>query len=110
VRSPSYDTTLYTLPHQNLIAYRVACDLLVAVFNSNIRDPKLRDQALRAAKSACLNVAEANGRDSEADRRRVFAIARGGGERGDDCGACDNCKTGLSRVASDRPLIERDSP
>ena len=71
------DTTLYTLPHHNLIAYRVACDLLVAVVQANIRDSGLRDQALRAAKSACLNIAEANGRASAADRRRVFAIARG---------------------------------
>jgi four helix bundle protein len=37
----------------------------------------LRDQALRAARSACLNIAEANGRVSVADRKRVFAIARG---------------------------------
>ena len=71
------DTILYSLPHQNLIAYRVACDLLVAVVQAQIRDAALRDQALRAAKSACLNIAEANGRASSADRRRVFAIARG---------------------------------
>src|SRR5438067_10490772 len=71
------DKTLYSLPHENLIAYRVACDLLVAVVEARIRDPHLRDQALRAAKSACLNIAEANGRVSPADRRRVFAIARG---------------------------------
>src|SRR5438270_3079524 len=71
------DKTMYTLPHQNLIAYRVACDLLVAVVEARIRDPGLRDQALRAAKSACLDIAEANGRVSSADRRRVFAIARG---------------------------------
>ncbi|HUJ26179.1 MAG TPA: four helix bundle protein [Myxococcales bacterium] len=71
------DTTFYTLRHQSLIAYRVACDLLVAIVHANIRDRDLRSQALRAAKSACLNIAEANGRDSPADRRRVFAIARG---------------------------------
>ena len=71
------DTTLYSLPHSRLIAYRVACDLLVAVVNAGIRNRDLRDQALRAARSACLNIAEANGRASIADRRRVFAIARG---------------------------------
>jgi four helix bundle protein len=42
-----------------------------------ISDPKLRDQALRAAKSTCLNIAEAVGRVGEADKARVFAIARG---------------------------------
>src|SRR5437868_7502562 len=77
------DKTMYTLPYQNLIAYRVACDLLVAVVEARIRDAGLRDQALRAAKSACLNIAEANGRQSVADRKRVFAIARGeAGEAG----------------------------
>jgi four helix bundle protein len=71
------DKTVYSLPHESLIAYRVAYDLLVAIVQARIRDPGLRDQALRAAKSACLNIAEANGRASHADRRRVFAIARG---------------------------------
>ena len=47
------------------------------VQGAQIADPKLRDQALRAAKSVCLNIAEANGRASPADRKRVFAIARG---------------------------------
>ena len=32
---------------------------------------------MRAAKSAALNVAEAAGRSSRADRARVFGIARG---------------------------------
>ncbi len=43
----------------------------------DLSDPKLRDQALRAAKSTCLNIAEAVGRVGEADKARVFAIARG---------------------------------
>ena len=63
--------------HEKLIAWQVACELLRLVRQAGIRDPKLRDQAIRAAQSACLNIAEANGRFSLADRRRVFAIARG---------------------------------
>ena len=70
-------TTLFPIHHEKLVAYQVACDLLVAIVHSGIRDRDLRDQALRAAKSACLNIAEANGRASPADRRRLFAIARG---------------------------------
>src|SRR5882672_3635733 len=70
-------TTLYPIAHEKLVAYQVACDLLITIVGAKIRDPHLRDQALRAAKSACLNIAEANGRASPADRRRVFAIARG---------------------------------
>lgn len=65
------------LPHHRLDAYRLALDVLRIVRDAEIRDGKLRDQALRAAKSAALNIAEANGRTSPADRARVFAIARG---------------------------------
>jgi len=69
-------TNWTTLPHETLAAYQVACELLVAVKNASIADSKLRDQALRAAKSVCLNVAEATGRTG-ADQKRVFVIARG---------------------------------
>jgi four helix bundle protein len=65
------------LPHHRLKAYAAACSLLDAVREARIRDGKLCDQALRAASSACLNTAEAAGRSSLADRKRVFGIARG---------------------------------
>ena len=68
------ETTL--LLHEKLIAWQVACELLRLVCDAGIRDTKLQDQALRAAQSACLNIAEANGRFAPADRKRVFAIAR----------------------------------
>jgi len=63
--------------HEKLIAWQVACELLRVVRDARISDAKLRDQAMRAAQSTCLNIAEANGRFSRADRGRVFAIARG---------------------------------
>ena len=65
------------LPHHRLKAYAAVCALLEAVRDARIRDAKLREQALRAAGSACLNVAEAAGRASAADKKRVFAIGRG---------------------------------
>src|SRR2546430_13723049 len=65
------------LLHEKLIAWQVACELLRVVCDARIRNANLRDQAMRAAQSACLNIAEANGRVSRPDRRRVFAIARG---------------------------------
>ncbi len=65
------------LPHHKLIAYGVAVELLLAVKAADIRDAKLRDEAVRAAKGACLNCAEGAGRVSRADKARVFAIARG---------------------------------
>ena len=65
------------LPHQKLIAYQVARDLVLAVVTARIRDAGLRDQALRAAKSSALTCAEGVGRVSPGDKARAFAIARG---------------------------------
>jgi four helix bundle protein len=67
------------LPHERLVAYQVAVELLLAIKAANIRDAKLRDEALRAAKSAILNLAEGAGRVTRADKNRAFAIARGEG-------------------------------
>jgi four helix bundle protein len=64
------------LPHHKLHAYAVARDLLLSVLRSSIRDAKLRDEAVRSAKSACLNCAEGAGRVTRADKARAFAIAR----------------------------------
>jgi four helix bundle protein len=66
-----------TLPHHKLHAFGVAKEMLLAVRAANVRDAGLRDQAMRAAKSACLNCAEGAGRVTRADKARVFAIARG---------------------------------
>ena len=65
------------LPHHKLLAYGVARELLVAVVGCRIRDPKLRDQAVRAAQSVCLNCAEGAGRVTRADKARAFVVARG---------------------------------
>ncbi len=65
------------LPHHKLDAYRVACELFLEVKAAGISDPKLRDQALRSAKSVCLNTGESVGRMSPADKSYKFSIARG---------------------------------
>ena len=70
-------TEMPMLPHHKLIAYGVARELLLAVRAAQVRDAKLRDEALRSAKSACLNCAEGAGRVSLADKARAFTIARG---------------------------------
>jgi four helix bundle protein len=64
------------LPHHRLQAFGVAMELLAAVRGVRIRDAGLREQAMRAAKSTCLNAAEGAGRVSKADKARVFGIAR----------------------------------
>src|SRR3982074_3025505 len=66
----------YRLPHHKLEAYGVAMRLLEAVRDARIRDSHLRDQAMRAAKSACLNAAEGAGRVTRAAKARCFTIAR----------------------------------
>jgi four helix bundle protein len=65
------------LPHHRLVVYRKALELLAAVRAAQVTDAKLRDEALRAAKSTCLNIAEAAGRVTRADKARAYAIARG---------------------------------
>jgi len=70
-------TNLPILPHQKLWAYAVAREMLLAVREARIRDASLRDQAMRAAKSVCLNCAEGAGRVTRADKARAFTVARG---------------------------------
>jgi four helix bundle protein len=65
------------LPHEKLLAYQFAMQLLQQVQGMRVVDSRLRDQLLRAAKSVCLNIAEGVGRFSSADKKRVYAIARG---------------------------------
>jgi len=65
------------LPHHRLVAYGVAVELLLVIKAAGIRDATLRDQAHRAAKSACTNTAEGAGRLTRPDKARAFAIARG---------------------------------
>ena len=65
------------LPHHKLHAFGVAKDLRASVRTAGIRDTHLRDQALRAAQSACLNCAEGAARVTRADKARAFTIARG---------------------------------
>src|SRR2546430_16887955 len=70
-------TNFSNLPHEKLHAYQEARSLLMCVHQAKIADSKLRDQALRAAKSICLNIAEGAGRSSIPDKARVYGIARG---------------------------------
>ncbi len=72
----SASSSLPVLPHHKLHAYGVARELLLCVLRCSIRDSKLRDEAVRSAKSACLNCAEGAGRVTRADKARAFAIAR----------------------------------
>src|SRR5260370_36871624 len=96
-------TNWTTLQDEALAVYQVACELLVAVKRAEIADLKLRDQALRAAKSVCLNIAEATG-PTGADQKRAFVIARG--EASETvaalhiAGLCGDCSADSARVGA----------
>lgn len=65
------------LPHHRLKAYEIALKLLDAIKAAKIRDPYLRDHAIRSGKSAALNCAEGAGRMTRADKAVAFKVARG---------------------------------
>ena len=67
----------HSLPHHRLRAYGTALEFLRAVQDARVRDRELRTQALRAAKSVCLNIAEGAGRVTRADQARAYTVARG---------------------------------
>ena len=68
--------TNHSFPHHRLEVYRVAVELVRVVARVSIGDAGLRAQARKSAASAALNCAEGAARNSVADKRRVFAIAR----------------------------------
>jgi len=90
------------LPHHGLVAYEVATEFLRVVAAARIADPRLRDQALRSAKSVCLNIAEGAARIGAADRARVFAIARG--EAAEAAAALE-----VAAAAGECPITDRDA-
>ncbi len=85
------------LPYHRLIVYRRALELLAAVRAADVVDSKLRDEALRAAKGVCLNIAEGAGRRSRADKARVYAIARG---------ECSECVAAVEIAAASGDAVE----
>ena len=64
-----------SLPHHGLEVFHVARELLIAVCDANVRDAKLRDEATRAAKGACLNIAEGAARSTRLDKARAYHCA-----------------------------------
>ena len=69
------------LGHEQLDVYRLSIAYMAWVFQKARRlkgvHRPARDQWLRASQSIPLNIAEGNGKATDADRRRSFEIARG---------------------------------
>ena len=78
--------------HEQLDVYRLGIDYVAWSYalakELNGVDRHARDQLLRAAQSIALNIAEGNGKGTNADRRRFFEIARGSAL---ECAAIQDC-------------------
>ena len=78
--------------HEQLDVYRLAIEYVAWAYTlakdlSGV-DRHARDQLLRASQSIPLNIAEGNGKGTNADRRRFFEIARGSAL---ECAATQDC-------------------
>ncbi len=78
--------------HEQLDVYRVSIQYVAWAYETAKRlrgiDRHARDQLLRASQSIPLNIAEGNGKGTNADRRRFFEIARGSAL---ECGSIQDC-------------------
>jgi four helix bundle protein len=66
--------------HERLDVYRAAIEYVAWAYRycEKLRGHRnAKDQLLRASQSIPLNIAEGNGKATDADRRRYFEIARG---------------------------------
>ena len=94
-----------TLSHERLDVYQAALEFLDAsAAHADGLPAKYAhsgDQLRRAALSVVLNIAEAVGKTSGADRKRFFAIARGSAA---ECGAVLDALRVLKLIDEDRFL------
>ena len=78
--------------HDHLAVYRLSLDYVAWSYSlaKSLRGPDrhARDQILRSSQSIPLNIAEGNGKGTNADRRRFFEIARGSAM---ECSAVQDC-------------------
>jgi four helix bundle protein len=78
--------------HERLDVYQLSVRYVAWAYATAKRlkgiDRHARDQLLRASQSIPLNIAEGNGKGTNADRRRFFEIARGSAL---ECGSIQDC-------------------
>ena len=91
-------------PHERLDCYRLAREVAQWVVTAKFppRSGDLHDQAVRAATSVALNIAEAASREGAASKQH-FRIARG--SAGEACAALDFC--GLPEAAEQQVKLRR---
>ena len=70
-----------SLGHEKLVVYKLSINYVAWVYKQSGQLHGLHrhaiDQWLRASQSIPLNIAEGNGKSTQADRRKYFEIARG---------------------------------
>ena len=89
--------------HEQLDVYRLAIDYVAWAYalakELNGVDRHARDQLLRAAQSIPLNIAEGNGKGTNAERRRFFEFARGSAM---ECAAIQDCLEACQVLSGER--------
>lgn len=95
--------------HEKLDVYRLAIDYVSWVY---LISGKLtgvhrhaRDQWLRASQSIPLNIAEGNGKSTEADRRRFFEIAKGSAY---ECAAIQDILVVGDALAANESVVKKN--
>jgi four helix bundle protein len=87
--------------HEQLDVYRISIPYVPRVYQvaNSLKgsDRPARDQLLRASQSISLNIAEGNGKGTNADRRRCLEIARGAAL---ECASIQNCPEACDELAA----------
>jgi four helix bundle protein len=95
--------------HEQLDVYQLSIDYVAWAYNLakdlNGPDRHARDQLLRASQSIPLNIAEGNGKGTNADRRRFFEIARGSVM---ECAAIQDCLTACKVINSEQNIAGKE--
>lgn len=87
--------------HEKLHVYQASLAFVAwlnSVLDDTPRSLAVRDQLDRASTSVALNIAEGNGKFSEADRCRFFDIARGSAL---ECAACLDVLSAKNLIAAE---------
>jgi four helix bundle protein len=87
--------------HEQLDGYRISIRYVTWAYqvakSLKGNDRPARDQLLRASPSIPLNIAEGNGKGTNADRRRCFEIARGSAS---ECVSIQDCLDACEGLAA----------
>jgi four helix bundle protein len=97
--------------HEQLDVYRISIRYVTWAYqvakSLKGNDRPARDQLLRASQSIPLNIAEGNGKGTNADRRRFFEIARGSAL---ECASIQDCLEACEVLAAAENAQDKAMP